>query len=206
MVTYQHTSELDNNDNESVGIILPTATLYLKNNNGTQQTLRVLKDSASQSTFILNSVLNEYNHKIVSDNVDITINGLNSSATYKTKIVELQIQVPNQGSLSIKAIGVPNIKTKMQVPHLKEIATTLQIKNYNLADKQLIMDELGGISLIIGADNSLVLPITQRHFGNKSNKIFYFNTPSGIMLTGDSTQIFEAIKNLPQNKTKKQKQ
>ena len=187
------------NSTLSTDVILPTATLKIINKKHKRPIVRILKDTAAQSTFIETEFALKNNCKTISDNIEIQVDGFNKSETYKTKIVEIKLLVPGQGTQAIQAICVPKISIKLTIPSLKEIAKELQLKNYQLADRNLIRSNtLDDIKIILGADNAHILPISQHCFGEgKGKQLTYLDSPAGIMLLGKASELHNYLGQLP---------
>ena len=73
--------------------LLPTVTAKLRNSNlKGHKDVRVLYDTASQSSFATEKLLQKVKHKVTRKNVNVKIIGFNNSETYNTKNVQLECQ------------------------------------------------------------------------------------------------------------------
>ena len=81
------TDNFTNNDGQS---ILSTFTCCI---NGFE--VRGFKDNGSQPNLIDENLVNKFNLITVEENIDLTINGINTPKTYITKKVEVPLQIGN---------------------------------------------------------------------------------------------------------------
>ena len=161
------------NSEVSSKTILPTFTATLVN--GKQ--MHCLKDSACQANFISEEIATREGLSTIS-NIDIDINGFNTSKNYSTKVVKVLIKLNG-------AIVVPKINTQLELPGLGLVVGLFERKGYKLADSLLTseMDAIPKLDFILGANSSYCIPETNVLFGKFSNCIFS-NTPIGVLLYG----------------------
>ena len=88
--------------------ILPTFTLNIKGTNA-----RSMKDIGCQGTFVVQSLADELQLKVIKSSVDLVINGFNSTEKVKTTVVEVPL---DHERYPIKAICVPEIRTNLKLP------------------------------------------------------------------------------------------
>lgn len=167
-------------------IIVPTFTVPLakksKKNKG-KMNIRALYDPASQVTFISEKFVNNIEHKLVKDNVDIQITGFNESKSLTTRIIECSFDVLNR-TRHFQAVVVPEIKSRIPVSSLQFIRKTFIDNSIPLADKQLFKENDGSVGILFGVDYAHVLPVQSCSFGNQ-NKSLIFHTGLGVMLAGN---------------------
>ena len=107
--------------------LLPTFTVVVDD----EYKLRSLKDTGSQSNFILSSVAEKFGFKVI-QYLDITINGFNSTADYRTKVVEFSARFGDKNHI-IQAICVPSINTTIRINGLKEIVEAITKKRLHFS-------------------------------------------------------------------------
>lgn len=74
----------------------------------------------------------------------------------------------------------------------------MKLKGYKLADECLDSDCIDNISILLGCDNSHILPLEQQNFAvDGKTPSCLFKTPSGYMLTGSSSLYLENLDALP---------
>ena len=180
--TSNTTASMDCNmqlENSPNSIILPTVSLKLQNG----YRLRSLVDSASQSNFILEEVANKFKFKILKQ-LNMTVNGINSSASYQTKVVEFYAYF---GSTLKKVVALtkPSITTNLKLRNLDQVISGFKNKGYKLADDYLEEGSNGvnNIELILGAQCANLLPDKKILFGEEQTSI-YSETAMGVMLMG----------------------
>ena len=175
--------------------ILPTFTAVMAND----RVVRCLKDSGCQRNFILESLADELNLK-VKENMQITVNGFNSSKTYESKIVELCLKLGDK-SYALEAITIPNIPTTLSLTGLNNVAETFLNKGYTLADSELIDkgDVIENLEMILGSEAAHCFEEKTVLFGNPNTPSVYLSTPFGAMLIGNIDNIKQNLKYLPTN-------
>ena len=87
--------------------ILPTFSTSIE---GT--CIRVLKDTGCQANYIEESLAKDLNLKVVKDSVSLTIKGINSSKSYMTKQVEIELSV-GSNVYTICAFCLPSIEVSL---------------------------------------------------------------------------------------------
>jgi len=168
---------------------LPTFTAYSRD---TQ--LRILKDQGCQSNLISAPVAKKLKLRVV-DEVNLTIQGINENKTYNTQLVEVPLKIDNQEHI-IEALCIPSISISLQLPLLPKIVQQILNKGYTLADEHLLQLEskIENLDLIIGTRSCFIIPEQDIMFGESS---LYSQTPTGILLKGDSEQMLKDLKDLP---------
>ena len=162
-------------------VLLPTFTCEIMG-----QTIRAFKDSGCQPNFILDSLADELKLNILDNDFPVTVNGFNESKRYVTKIVSVPLTL-NGKVVSVHAICVPEIRTSLSLPGLRQIAKVFKSKGYRLADKFLHeSDCVSNIKFILGNQNVEILPEKQIPFGLARPSV-YSETSLGVLLFGDVT-------------------
>ena len=160
-------------------VVLPTATVYVRDESNKKVKWRAFKDVGSQSTFVRGTPADIPHSKIIKA-VDIKINGINSVETYHTNVVSFPIEIPGQGRLEIQAVCLPRINVKIVAPGLKQLSDILKNKDVSLADQCLDSDVINNFDLLIGSDQGHILPMTQ----HACHSSVVYMTPAGVMLAG----------------------
>jgi len=175
--------------------ILPTFSCTLR---GTK--IRCLKDSGCQPHFITNEIAEKLNLPVL-DQITINVNGFNESKVYKTKIVEVELNL-NGKITTLQAICVPTIRTNLKISQLGRIVREFKNKGYTLADEFLDgnSSQVSDLSFVLGTNDAATLLETQRCFGH-SNRSVFSETCIGVMLMGNSMRIMENLHSLPDNYT-----
>ncbi|XP_068225059.1 uncharacterized protein [Palaemon carinicauda] len=164
--------------------ILPTFNISIKGTN-----LRVLKDTGCQANYIEENLAQDLNLKVVKNGVSLTINGINSSKSYKTKKVEIELPI-GSNSYIVYAFCLPSIDVSLQLPGLNEVVSGFVSKGYKLADQGLLnsTDRIDNIKFILGSESLHCIPEKDIVFG-KSNDSIYSDTCLGILLKGDINKL-----------------
>lgn len=177
-------------------VILPTATVYM-GSEGSDIPVRLFKDIGSQSSFVKGTPDTIPNAVLIKTE-QISVKGINSIKHFEASTVKFPIKVPGQGEQIITAICVPELTTEVAAPGLASLSTKLKKLNCVLADKSLNTNYINDISILLGSDNSHVLPVNQFNFSCKDNKAsVMYSTPAGVMLAGSVAGYFKNLKALP---------
>ena len=171
--------------------IMPTFTCDFKG-----EKARILYDSGSQACFITDALADKLSLKTIEMKSGLNINGFNSSNKMdSTRIVELRI---DEHQYPISLICVPSIRISMHLPGLEDIAKIFESKGYKLADELLstCRDYVGNISIVLGNNESHVLPQSDHKFGPEPASM-YSSSPKGILLKGSVARLEENLKHLP---------
>lgn len=160
------------------------------------ETIRIMKDSGCQPNFVTEKLAKKHNLQSTIENLSITIQGFNGPKIYKTREVELLLSLKNS-SHNIRAIVVPNIKTKFSISCLPGIISNFKAKNYSLADSLLTSssETVDNISMIVGTEASHVLRETQRSLGRENPSVFS-ETDEGVLIFGNSSKLSENLQYL----------
>ena len=95
--------------------------------------LRGLRDSGSQNYFNLESKLTPSNHRVLEKNIYLTVNGINESKVYSSKLVEIDLDF--RGSFkAVQFLTLPTINISLSLPNLPKIVREFVNKGYTLAD------------------------------------------------------------------------
>ena len=168
--------------------ILPTFSGVINN-----KLIRVLKDTGAQSNFICSEILTEINYKVITDDFSVSINGFNSSAFYKTKIIEIEIEI-NKEKMKIRTVVIPKIKIDLHIPGLSKLAKKFINCGYKLADRELFnSDKISNINLILGAESAFCIPNHDVPFGKSS---IYIESSIGILLIGKVENYYKDFEQL----------
>ena len=169
--------------------LLPTFTAPLDDGS----LIHGLKDTGAQCSIILNSFAESHNLRTLSE-IDITINGFNSSKPYRSKVVQVPVRIGDSVK-SVNAVCVPDINIRLKLRGLNKLVSALVSNGYTLADKTLLdvneSELVHNIDLILGANFSHLLPETDRIFSNSNNNCF--NSSLGAILMGDMHEIYACL-------------
>ena len=177
--------------------ILSTFTCKLNN-----KFVRGLSDSGSQCNLIAERCQTGCNYKIIEDNVDLTIKGINQCRNYKLKSVKVSLQFGNIVE-EIEAMTLPSINICLNLPGLSKVAAAFQKKGYPLPDELLLSrgDCINQVDLILGAGAACCFAGTTNRFG-KENKSVFSTTQFGVMIQGKIPQLISDIAYLPNYESK----
>lgn len=172
--------------------ILPTFTFKIGNT-----LVRALKDGGCQSTFIADSLAQKLNLEVIEQDISLTVNGINNTKVYKTKIVKVPISL-KKSTYDILALCLRKINISLTLPGLNKVVTEFLAKGYDLADKYLWSggDAINNIDFILGTKDSYCLPDQEILFG-KNKKSVYCNCESGVMLVGEVETLLDDLSYLP---------
>jgi len=173
----------------SIDSILPTFTCFA---DGLK--LRALRDSGSQSSFINASLLSRLNHEIIDSDIDLVLNGINESKSFKSKLVSLQVQLGND-TKRVEFLTIPDIRISLSLPGLPAIVSTFVSKGYQLADNDLVsgLQTIDKFDVIFGANSSFCFEDESIHFGRSS---VYIKTQFGVMLYGHVGRMIDDLDSL----------
>ena len=168
----------------SDSVLLPTMSLELEN--GTS--VRILKDSGAQFSFILESHADDLGMKILKDNISLLLVGFNIAKSFTTKMVEVPLKIDGKIKI-IQAYCIPNIPTNLKLPGLGSAVARFKSKGYTLADKFLdeSSDNVSGIGLVLGVNGLHCLPGNDVPYGESS---IYIQTSIGITIMGSINKIY----------------
>ena len=188
-VVWTEFSMQSNNGSRS---ILPTFTFDIA-----EFTVRGMKDSGSQQSFIEQSVAESLQLKVLTADVPITVNGFNGSQIYQSKIVEVPLHLGEQTNF-ISAYCVPDIRTKLELPNLSKLVSYFHRLGYAFADSLLNEheDSISKINFILGTDDFNLL-LEHQHTAGTTNPSLYSITDIGVMLYGDVDRWLTNCKGLP---------
>ena len=172
--------------------ILPTFTCLVEN-----KEVRGLKDGGCQSNFITDDLAKSLKLKVLNPNLNLTVNGINISQKYKTKLVELHARFADK-LFTLQALCLPSINIALKLPSLANVVNNLKRKGYELADKRLNenSEAISDIGLILGTKSSFCLPENDVVFGCDETSV-YARTPVGVMLKGDVNKLNRDVNTLP---------
>ena len=174
--------------------VLPTFTFNIP---GKSKLYRCIKDSGSQNTFISEKLCKLNNFKTVKENLTLTVNGFNGSRTYKTKIVEVSLEVGTR-PFKLQAIVIPEIEVQLNLPLLGTVVDSFKSKGFKFADSLLSKEtrEVAGIDMLLGTDAVHCIIGKDVLFGRRNPSV-YIETPFGIMLVGNVNHLAENLPFLP---------
>ena len=179
-------------DNAGHDAILPTFTVNVGG-----KTIRAMRDSGCQASFIVQALADELNLKVAKEEFELGVNGFNSSRKIKTTVVELSIR---ENEPPISMICIPDIRINLDLPGLSSIVTGFTELGYVLADTMLQngTDNIADIGMIIGDNEAQIVPQSDETFGIHP-KSMYANTPLGVMLLGSIERMTQNLPYLPNN-------
>ena len=174
--------------------ILSTFTTNLPND---MHPVRALMDFGSQSSFISEKLLVNQNYKMLDDNVNVQVSGINETRSYQSKLVEVDLTFGSK-IYPVKLLTLPKIDISLNLKKLPDVVSKFRSLNYNLADKMLKDDStrIDNIDLLLGANASHCFEGRYAKFGNNS---VYFETSFGVLLLGDTEELLKDLPSLPQN-------
>ena len=163
------------------GSLLPTLSGLFEN----KTYVRVLKDSGCQTNIISSKLANDFNLKIVKQDVKLSISGFNEVKDYITNVVEFDLSLGDK-TYVIDAICVPNIGIELAIPGLGGLVSEFQTLGYKLADRFLntSSDAVSNVEIILGTDSSHCFEETSCLYGNPVPSVYY-KSPFGVMLVGN---------------------
>jgi len=170
--------------------ILPTFSFNIH-----ETVVRGLKDCGSQANFIKQSLADKLKLKVVMDNVDLRLKGINIIQRYKSKIVEVGAKFGDT-SYTIEAITIPKIDISLKFSCLGEIVRTLNSSKVKLADGFLSAfdDNIDDLQFILGTKSAFCLPECDVVIGDEI-KSLYSNSPCGVLLQGDASELLVNVRN-----------
>ncbi|XP_066941280.1 uncharacterized protein [Macrobrachium rosenbergii] len=169
--------------------VLPTFTSTL--DNGLK--LRCLKDSGCQCNFILTNIADSYNLPTLRENISLTVNGINTTQNYTTRLIEVSLQIGDR-LRKIEALCIPPINVKLKLPKLGKVVGGFKERGYLLADESLSNDscDIQNIQLTLGTRSAYCLPQQEHLFGSNLESL-YSETPAGVLLHGNVEQILKDL-------------
>lgn len=158
-------------------------------------------DTCNQDTLIESDFAKTMNLKVIESDIDLTIVGINDVNRIMSQRVEFAIKVGNQSYL-IRALCVPSISINLKIPGICKLISAFQGKGFTeFADKQITCDRLLNAKILLGTDYCGIVLSGISKFGPENQiQSMYFESPSGVMLTGHITKLLADIHYLPQNK------
>ena len=151
-----------------------------------------MRDSGSQSDFISDSALISDNHKVLEDSINLTLNGINQSKVYKSKLVQMNLMFESECK-TVELLTLPFINIFLALPGLSTIVSAFNNKCYKFADKILLgyWDKIEDLDMILGVDAAYCFLDRAVPFGELS---IFTQTPLGVILYGN---IDRMISDLP---------
>ena len=164
-------------------------TLTLKLEDGTS--IRVLSDSGSQSNFISKTSLTRDNHRVIRENIELSLNGINGRKSYTTDEVELIVRFGKE-SMPVRFYVKESIAIKLNLPRLGSVVKAFKEKGYQLADEALHgkSNSIKNLDAIIGAGERIHLKENIVRFGKASG---YIDTTCGVVLQGQLHCLFSDL-------------
>lgn len=176
-------------DSSGNNCFLPTFSAAIPDGN----TIRCLKDSGAQCSFIVERVATREKFRVLQENLKLNVNGFNSSKHYTTKLVEVSVVIAGKVH-KFSAVCVPSINICLHIEGLDKIVHSLVKQKLTIADKFLLdpreEEKIGNIDLIFGANAAHCLSEKSHSFGKSSS---YIDSPLGIMLIGDATNFLRDV-------------
>ena len=164
--------------------------------------IRGMYDIGSQSSFIVEDLVNNVDHVVIKENINLTIKGINESKTMKSKLIEAQLKL-GDAKFPVRLLTVPEININLKLPNLHKVVTSLVQKGHTLADTQLNENSvsLDKIGIILGANAAYCFQGETVKLGNNS---VYLTTKFGTMLLGSIKNILKDISDLDESQHVKQ--
>ena len=175
------------------------ATFSVEANNGAQ--VRGIFDNASQSSFIAESQLKNFEHRILKDKINLTIKGINTHKTIPSRLVRITFGVEGR-KCTLDAMVVPKIDINVKLPSLGPIIRAFKDRNYILADKFLTENSCGlaNFELLLGADALHCFAGKTVKFGEFSA---YIESDFGVMISGSIRKMIQDVASLKSFETSK---
>ena len=183
-----------NSNNDTV--LLPSFTVDIVSDDDRTK-IRVLKDSGSQRNFVLESTANKLQLPVKENNIELVIQGFNTSKNLKTKIVTVPLFI-NDSVCTVDAVVVPDINISINSKNLNKVTNEFNIKGYRLADSWLSeSDVVDGFEMILGVESDLLLQTETEVFGVDNCKSSFLNSKLGVLLLGNINYLIDNLKYLP---------
>lgn len=172
--------------------VLPTFTCSFING----RKIRGLRDSGSQSNLVSERALAGQMYEILDNDVNLTVNGINESKTYKSKLVEINLIFGDKVK-KLNAMTLPDINISLELPGLSTVVDGFLDKGYSMADDNLKHQNfINGIDFILGADAAHCFEDNSISFGPDHMSVF-LESHMGVMLVGNIPQLLNDLKYLP---------
>jgi len=85
------------------------------------------------------------------------------------------------------AVVAPKINASVSSPHFPKICQLFKSHKLNLADHNLGDD--GRVDILLGLNGSSQFSVASFPLGNSKSSVQVFNSPAGLMLAGDMTDL-----------------
>ena len=134
--------------------------------------VRGLKDSGCQSNFISAELAKKLKLKVLKHDVRLSINGINNSKDYKTKLVEVPAEVKGQ-CFYTKSLCLPSINISLNLPGLQKVVLEFKSKGYKLVDCFLgdSNDKIDNINLIFVSKSDHIVLVQDVIFGEEHTSV-----------------------------------
>ena len=144
--------------------------------------IRGLYDIGSQSSFVCENILDKFDYVILNNRIKLTINGINTVKTVKSKLIKLKLKFGNY-EYEVKVLTVPSINIRLKLPNLNKVVSEFKKRGFHLADSLLndrsfSLDDFG---LMLGANAAFCFEGSTVPFGTSS---VYLETKFGILILG----------------------
>lgn len=191
------------NSDQFNDVVLPTLTVnYKSKRNGKGRLARLFCDLGSQTSFVKGNPETIPKCEFVRE-VKINITGINSDKEVSSSLVTFPVFINGVGERTIQAVCIDKISSEFTAPNLKDLSDKLKTKGYPLADTQIISDSVSDVQILLGSDQSHIIPFKQITFGNNSSaNSCLFETPGGVMLSGSVSKYLSNLESLPDKVTK----
>ena len=175
---------------------MPSFSCSIKDSN-----FRALKDTRYQQNFILESLADKLNLKVIKSNVEI----INIPKQYVTKFVEYNLFVGNKYYL-LNALCLPKISLSLAVPQIGKIVKILKGLGYPLADEFLKVSdtEISDFQFILGVHSAFCMPENEILVHSERESVLGVS-PSGIVVKGNAVKLLRDLRVLPDYKCFKNK-
>ena len=163
-------------------------------------------DSGSQCSFIVSSLADELNLKVIDPFIKLKIRGINSTQKCTTKVVEFPVIIGDY-SYNISCLCLPSINVKFRISKLTELTGYLRkngvVLAYDCFNNDNSPTEVSNIEFLLGArDWSAVARLDAGVVGVDGNFTNYFKTNDGYVLVGSIDKWLSNWKYLSTNNSK----
>ena len=162
---------------------------------------RGLKDSGCQKNF-LSSALFKAANLTAGKQIELTINGFNSSKKYRTYETKVPLKFGGVTHV-LDMIVLPDVATRFAADGIGCLAAGFEEKGYLLADPAFVNDRnvVEDLDLVLGIEATFVFMEKVISYG-EHGQCHYLETRGGVMPIGHSLTGYANLKFLPSKKSK----
>ena len=165
-------------------LMIPTFSAYINPKKGSQLRVRVLYDTASQSSFITQKLVDSIPHTNVESPDYIKVAGFNETKVIQCEVVNFQMSTGNR-RFSLDAIVVPTIPQFIRMNRLGKLLDDFRTHDIELGDKDLRSEGYGAIDILMGTNAMHDFPVIACSLGEGRSRSITFCSPAGVLLCGD---------------------